>query len=144
MSTEENKAIARRWFEEGINRHNLAIMDELFAPDFTEHMPIGPGAQSLEEAKQFVAGTSAGMPDMRATVEEMVAEGDKVVVRYTVTGTQTGDFMGIPATGKPIKMTAIDILRFKDGKIAEHWLEGDQLGMMQQLGVIPTPGQAPR
>ena len=143
MSTEENNVIARRWYEEGMNGHNLAVFDKLYAPDFVEHMPVGPSAQSREEARQFLAGVFTALPDLRITIEEMIAEGDKVVARYTTTGTQTGDLMGIPATGKQIKTTFFDILRFKDGKIAEHWFESDRLGMMQQLGVIPTPGQAP-
>lgn len=142
MSTEENKAIARHWYEDGMNGHNLAIMDELFAPDFREYMSFGHVARGREEAREFVAGLFEAMSDMYTTVEDLVAEGDKVVGRLTITGTQTGPLMGIPATGKQIHLTAIDIFRFTDGKIAEHWLEGDQLGMLQQLGVIPAPGQA--
>ncbi len=99
MSTEENKAIVRRWFEDGFNAHNLAIMDELFAPDFVEHTPYGPPTRGREAAKQGVAGAFVAMPDMRLAVEDMIAEGDKVTVRFVTTGTQTGNFMGIPATG---------------------------------------------
>jgi len=143
MSTEENKAIARRWYEEGINGHNLNIFDELFALDFAEHMPARPATQRREEARPGLAASFAALPDLHVAIEDMIAEGDKVVARYTSHGTQTGGLMGIPATGKSFTTTAIDILRFKDGKIVEHWLESDQLGMMQQLGVIPAPGQAP-
>ncbi len=79
----------------------------------------------------------------RVTVEDMIAEGDKVVTRYTEQGTQQGDFMGIPAMGRTVTITGIEIMRCADGKIAEQWIEGDALGMMHQLGVIPAPGQAP-
>jgi steroid delta-isomerase-like uncharacterized protein len=143
MSVEENKAIARRWFEEAFNKHRVAAIDELYTPDFVTHNnPMVPEGNRAG-AKQFFASLFVAMPDLSATVEDMVAEGDKVAVRYTTRGTQRGELMGIPATGKAVTLTAIDILRFKGGKIAEHWLEADQLGMMQQLGVIPTPGQAP-
>ncbi len=144
MSPDENKALARRWFEDGFNAHNLAIMDELFAPDFVEHTPYGPPTQGREVAKQGIGGAFAAMPDLRLTVEDVIAEGDKVTVRFVTTGTQTGDLMGIPATGKAVTTTTIEILRFEDGKIAENWMESDTLGMMQQLGVIPAPGHAPR
>jgi len=139
MSTEQNKAVARRWYEEGSNKHNVAVIDELFTEGFVTHNPVIPGG-NLEGFKQFVA--SADLLDLRTTVEDMIAEGDKVVARFVVQGTPRGNFMGIPATGKSFTLTAIDILRFEDGKIAEHWLESDQLGMLQQLGVISGPSPA--
>ncbi len=144
MSVEENKAIARRWYDEAFNKHRVAAIDELYAPDFVTHdNPLVPEGNSAG-AKQLFAGLFAAVPDMSVTVEDIIAEGDKVVARYTTRGTQQGELMSIPATGKSFTMTCIDILRFKDGKIAEHWVEADQLGMMQQLGVIPTLEQAPR
>ncbi len=139
MSTEQNKAVARRWYEEGSNKQNVAVIDELFTAGFVTHNPVIPGG-NREGFKQFVA--SADLLDLRTTVEDMIAEGDKVVARFVVQGTPQGDFMGIPATGKSFTMTAIDILRFEDGKIAEHWLESDQLGMLQQLGAILAPSPA--
>ena len=143
MSTEENKAIARRWFEESGNRHNLAIVDELFTPDYVNHaLGAAPGG-GREAEKQLIEGMLTAFPDMRFTIEDMVAEGDKVAVRYTIQGTHQGVFMGIPATGKAFTTTAIVILRFENGKIAEEWFQGDDLGMLQQLGVIPAPGQTP-
>ncbi len=144
MSVEENKAIAHRWYDEAFNKHRVAAIDELYAPDFVTHNnPLVPEGNSAG-AKQLFAGLFAAVPDMSVTVEDIIAEGDKVVARYTTRGTQQGELMGIPATGKTFTKTAIDILRLEKGKIAEHWLEADQLGMMQQLGVIPAPGQAPR
>jgi len=83
-------------------------------------------------------------PDWQVTVEDMIAEGDKVVARYTAHGTQRGELLGIPATGKSVTTTAIDIFRIADSKIAEHRVESDTLGLMQQLGVLLAPGQAPR
>ncbi len=143
MSTEENKAIVRRWYEEGFNAHNVAIMDELFTPDFAEHIP-GQANRGLAGSKEFLAGTFAAMPDMRLTIEDMIAEGEKVVARFTATGTPQGAFMGVPPTGKAVNTSTIEIIRLEQGKIAEHWVETDMLGLMQQLGVIPAPGQAPR
>jgi steroid delta-isomerase-like uncharacterized protein len=110
-------------------------------PDFVEH--VGGVDQGREDAKQFLAAMIAAMPDMWASIEDMIAAGDKVVVRFTMTGTQHGEFMGIPATGKAMRITAMSILRVVHGKIAEHWAEADWLGMMQQLGAIPAPGYTP-
>jgi len=143
MSAEENKAVARRWYEEGMAGGNLAVIDELFMPDFRDH---NPQAQSSGVGrggfKRFFEGAVASLKDVRVTVEDMIVEGDKVVARYTVRGTIEGDFMGIPATGKAMTLTAIDILRFEDSKIAEHWGEADMLGLMQQLDAIPAPSGA--
>jgi steroid delta-isomerase-like uncharacterized protein len=143
MAAEENKAVARRWYEEGMAGSNLAVIDELFTPDFRDHAPqeqtISPGREGF---KHFFEGTVASLKDVRVTVEDMITEGDKVVARYTVRGTIEGDFMGIPAAGKTMTITAIDILRFAGGQIAEHWGEADMLGLMQQLGAIPSPAGA--
>ena len=146
MSTAENKAIARRLYEEGFNAHNPAVFYELWAANLVQHaagtLPGIPGDR--EGANQAIAMIFGAFPDWQVTVEDMIAEGDKVVARYTGQGTQRGELLGIPATGKRVTMTVIDIFRITDGKIAEHWVESDALGMMQQLGVIPAPGQAPR
>jgi steroid delta-isomerase-like uncharacterized protein len=139
MSAEENKAIARRWMEEGFNAHNVGVMDELFTADFVEHVPFAPPL-GREEAKQGLMAAFTALPDTRITIDDMIAEGDKVVVRFTSRATHQGDLMGIPATGKPVTTTTITILRFAQGQIAEDWVETDMLGMMRQLGAIPTPG----
>jgi len=143
MSAEENKAIARRWYEDGFNAHNVGLIDELFTADFVEHTPSGPPTNGRDKVKQGLMGVFAALPDLRVTIDDMIAEGDKVVVRFTSRATHQGDLMGIPATGKPMTTTTITILRFAHGKIAEDWVETDMLGMMRQLGVIPTPGQTP-
>ena len=138
--SEENKAIVRRFYDEFASQGNLSLADELVAEDFVDHNPgvpdIAPGREGMIQV--FTAFRSA-IPDMRMTVEDQVAEGDRVVSRATVSGTHQGELMGIPATGKSFSIGIIDILRLEGGKIAEHWGESDTMGMMQQLGVAPPP-----
>ena len=141
MSTEQNKALIRRFYEEVLNKKNTAVIDELLDPNQVNHsLPPGMPAD-LEGSKQFIGMFLTGFPDLHFTVEDMIAEGDTVVARLTARGTHQGAFMGIPPTGKHVTVTAIDINRLVGGKSVEHWLEMDTLGMMQQLGVIPSPGQ---
>jgi steroid delta-isomerase-like uncharacterized protein len=143
MSSEENKAIARRWSEELWSKGELAVADEIVAPNYVRHDPGDPfSAEGPEGVKRLVRGLRDLMPDLHITIEDMIAEGDKVVTRYTSTGTDTGGFMGRPPTGKQGKVTAIQIFRIVDGKSVESWANRDDLGWMQQLGVVPTPGQA--
>lgn len=141
--SEENKAIIRRFFEEFVNKGDESVVDELIAEDIVDRDPqapnIPPGPKGV---KQLFADRRLAFPDLSVTVEDLVAEGDKVVHRSTVTGTHKGEFMGIPPTGKPISFGSIAIFRIEDGKIVERWGEADVMGMMQQLGVIPTPGES--
>ena len=141
MSTEANKTSARRFYDEVFNKKNRAAIDEFIDPNQVDHAapPGTPGG--LAGAKQTIGMYLTAFPDLHFTVEDMIAEGDKLVARLTVRGTQQGAFMGIPPTGKHVTVTAIDISRMAGGKSVEHWLEMDTLGMMQQLGVIPAPGQ---
>ena len=142
MSTEQNRVNFRRIPEEIFNQGNLAVADELFAADYIEHVPLFPNWPSgLAGFKQFVTVLRAAFPDFHYTVEDAIAEGDKVVGRITAHGTHKGEFMGIPPTGKQATWTEIHIGRFAGGKLVEHWANLDQLGMLQQLGVVPTPGQ---
>ncbi len=134
----ENKAIVRRLFEE-VMKGNLAIADELIVTDYAQHSVFGV-PQGREGFKQFFMGFAAAAPDARYTIEDMIGEGDRVVSRFTLTGTQTGEMQGIPPTGKQFNVTGIDIFRVVDSKIVEHWDAVDQLSMLQQLGVIPPPG----
>ncbi len=142
MSTEDNKAAVRRFYEEVINKKNLAAIDEFIDPHGIDHaLPPGmPGG--IEGSKQFIGMYLTAFPDLHFTVEDMIAEGDRVVSRLTTRGTHKGALMGIPPTGKQVTITGIDINRIVGGKSVEHWLEMDTMGMMQQLGVIPAPGQA--
>ncbi len=138
--SEENKALIRRIPEELYNEGNLAVADEVMAADYVEHFPLPPGWPSgLEGLRQFVTMLRTAFPDFRYTIEDEIAEGDMVVIRLTASGTQRGEFMGIPPTGNRATWTEIHVCRIADGKLVEHWANLDQLGMMQQLGVIPSP-----
>ncbi len=140
MSTEENKAFMHRVYEEVYNQRNLAVLDEVCVPDFVVHYP-SMTFQGLEAYKHFVSLLFSAFPDGRYTIEDMIAEGDRVVVRHTFGGTHLGDFMSIPPTGKYVTTTAIVISRISNGKAIEAWINGDDLGRMQQLGVVRVPGQ---
>lgn len=145
MSTEENKATVRRVTEEGWNQGNVAVFDELNAPNFIYHDPGVPDVRTTEDYKRHVTETRSAFPDLHLTIEDMITEGDQVVGRYTFRGTNTGDIvtpMHIPATGKQVTVTGIAIIRFAGGKGVEVWNQGDNLGLFQQLGLIPAPGQA--
>jgi steroid delta-isomerase-like uncharacterized protein len=139
--SEQNKAFDRRIFE-AVSNKNLDALNELLADDMVDHeLPPGlpPGRDGT---KAFLGMFTSAFPDIEVTIEDQIAEGDKVVTRWTATGTHTGELMGIPATGKQVKMAGIDITRFSNGKNVEHWGQFDQMGLMQQLGVIPTPGES--
>jgi len=141
MSVEENKAIELRFLEEVVNKGNLAVIDELVAANFIDHSALPGAAPDREGYKQFFAMTRTAFPDFHSTLEDMIAEGDKVVERFTVRGTHKGEFMGIAPTGKQVEVEGIAIHRLAGGKIVEDWFSMDMLGMMQQLGVVPAPGQ---
>jgi steroid delta-isomerase-like uncharacterized protein len=142
MPEEENKALVRRYLDEAWNKGNVGIIDELMANDYARYMsgPVQP--LDREGQKQRITAFRKALPDLYLAIDDLIAEGDKVVFRITLRGTNQGAFMGIPPTGKPMTVTAIDVVRFADGKIVEHWGQMDSLGLMQQLGAVPTPGQA--
>jgi predicted ester cyclase len=139
MSIEENKALVRRWWEE-TDKGNNAIVDELCAPDYIDHSPplpgMGPGRAGVHNAN---AALRAAFPDTVHIIEELIAEGDKVVTRLRGRATFTGEVLGIPPTGNVVEITGISIHRIADGKLVEHWANADQLGLMQQLGALPAP-----
>ena len=138
MSAEENKSVSRRVADEIFSGGNLDLADELYAPDYVLHDPMLPeDLYGPEGLKRYAAMTLGAFPDARVTVEDQVAEGDKVVSRWTAAGTHTGDLMGIPPTGRRIEVSGITINRFSGGKIAEDWYQSDDLEMMRQLGVMP-------
>lgn len=138
--SEENKALLRRENAEVWNKHNPDAIDEFYAPDLVSHN-APPGVPNDREGLKAVVGMYLGaFPDLKVTSDFMVAEGDKVVTRWTATGTQTGELLGIPPTGKQIRTTGIAINRIVGGKITEIWNESDQMDLMQQLGVVPPPG----
>lgn len=136
MPAEENRAVIRRAYEELWNERNVDVVDELVAEDFLNHAaPPGRqrGRQGLKDVVRMFEGA---FPDFRYEVEDVISEGEKIAVRDAFTGTHQGDFMGIPATGNRVTMEAIHIYRFNEGRLAEHWVARDDLGMMRQLGVI--------
>lgn len=135
---QENKNVLRRLYAEFVDQGNAQVLEEIVAPDFvTETAPAVKGAEAV---KAIVLPVREAFPDLRHTIHELVAEGDRVAVRWTMKGTHRGPFSGIPATGKPVAFGAISIYRFQDGKIAELWAQVDRLGLLQQLGAVP---QAP-
>jgi predicted ester cyclase len=139
MSTEENKVIVRLFFEMGPSKGNLTDADKLLSPDFVLHvpLPVSPGIKGIHEV---ITTCRAAFEHLNVTIEDMIAEGDKVTARFTAHGVHKGDFMGLQATGKPITMTGIEIFRIKDNKIIELWGEANLLGLMQQLWIFPSPG----
>ena len=141
MSAEDNKAIARRSFDEIWNKGNLAVVDEVTAANYVAHDPTSPDLKGPEGLKQFVNLYRAAFPDIRLTVEDQIAEGDQVVSRWTARGTHKGELQGIPPTGKQGTVTGITITRYAGGKAVEAWTNWDTLGLMQQLGVVPMPEQ---
>jgi predicted ester cyclase len=129
MSAEENKALVRREQEELWNHTgNLDAAEEIFAPDY------------VEAARQEAADFRRGFPDVVSTIEDLIAEGDKVVARWRASATHRGEYMGIPPTGGEVEFTGISVYRIEGGKIAESWTAEDDLGLMRQIGAVPDPG----
>ena len=139
-NTEENKAIARREIEEMWNQGQLDVIDEIFAADFVFHVLGSPDIQGTEGYKQFVTMYRTAFPDLQFTIKDQIAEEDKVVIRWSTTGTHKGELMGIPPTGLTAPTPGITIGRYTGGKCVESWAIWDALGMLQQLGVIPPMG----
>jgi steroid delta-isomerase-like uncharacterized protein len=144
MLSETNKTVSRRFFEEVFAKGKLNVLDEIITKD---HVNSGPGTlpelpTGPEGAKQLVTVYRNAFPDLHFTIDEQIAEGDKVVTRWTADGIHKGELLGMPATGKSSTVSGIVVDRFANGKIAESWSIFDQFGMMQQLGVIPTPETA--
>lgn len=137
MSIEQNKALAKLWGDEIWGKGNLAVVDEIFAPNFVFHYPGVEVTPNREGYKKIVAEWRTPLADIEGTTEDMIAEGDKVVVRWTWSGIHKGDYMGIAPTGKQMTLTGICILRIAGGKIVEEWGEMNILGVMQQLGAFP-------
>jgi predicted ester cyclase len=138
MPAEANKALVRRFVEEGINQSNEAVFLDLLASDVVDHYALPglpPGSEGWNLNRKILR---AAFPDACWTEEDIVAESDLVVGRYTLRGTHQAEFLGIPATGRQVIVSNIHICRVENGKIVEHWGNGDDLGMLQQLGAIPA------
>jgi predicted ester cyclase len=139
MSTEQNKAVIQRLFSEFWNQKNVAVIDELFAPDFVAHRSGRPVLQGATSMKPMVEGVTRTFgDDCYSTIDALIAEDDHVVARWTLRGAQRGEWRGIAPTGKPVTITGITIHRIANGKIAELWAEEDWLGLMQQIGGLPA------
>jgi len=136
----ENKAILDR-VDDIWNTGDLANIDDIFAIDFINHDPNAPDVNDLEGYKEFIVMTRSGFPDFHVTIEDMIAEGDKVVSQWIARGTHQGELFGMPPTGKKASWTGITVYRFAGGKIVEAWWSKDMLGLLKQLGIIPPTEQ---
>ncbi len=141
MSTEENKAVARRAVEEIFSAQgNLDVADEIIAPNYIGHDPVSPeDVRGPEGVKEFASMYRNAFPDVQLSVEDQVAEGDKVVTRWIASGTHQGELMGVAPSGNRVTVAGVSVERVVDGKIEESWDIYDALGMMQQIGAIPSP-----
>ena len=135
MSVDENKAIVRQFFRVGPSEGNLIEANKLLSSDFVMHTPL-PTAPGIKRMDDVITTCRAAFENLNVTVEDMVAEGNKVAARFTARGIHKGAFMGLQPTGKPIIMTGIEIFRIENGKIAELWGEANLLGLMQQIGSV--------
>jgi steroid delta-isomerase-like uncharacterized protein len=139
--SEQNKALIRKWVEEGWNKGNFAVVDEVYAPNVVQHDPGSPFPVNNTEAMKMYAGMfKSAFPDLTFTIEDLVAEGDKVVWRFNSRGTHTGALGPLPPTGKTGVVTGMVLFRFASGKAAEVWVNVDMLGLFQQIGIIPKMG----
>ena len=147
MSTEQNKATARRWFLDIITQGQLAVADEIFAANHIIHDPHAPptGWPNGPEGLKMVASVfGGGFADWNIPIEDQIAEGDKVATRWIASATHTGSLQGMPPTGKAVRVTGVNVMRFAEGKIVESWFNFDMLSLLQQLGPIATPKHAGR
>ena len=143
MAGNDNKAVVQRFYQEVLNQRKLEVLDQIAAEDYVEHDPFPGQGNGRADLKARVASLHKAFNPLRFNVEDVIAEGDKVVVRWTNSGTDRGGFMGIPPTGREFGIAGIDIYVVRDGRLAEHWHVVDMLGHMQQLGLLPTPSGAP-
>lgn len=134
-----NKPTAQRFYNDVINEANYDLIDEIVSPDFVEHEGFPGLGTDRESVKGFFTLMRTAFPDLKFTVEDLLEDGEKIVVRATITGTHKGEFMEIPPTGKSVSVQAIDIVRFENGKVMEHWGVTDTAAMMEQLGAMGGP-----
>jgi predicted ester cyclase len=140
MSEERNKKVFGKVIEDAYNKGNVDVLSEAFAPSFIEHQ-AGIVPPTAEGVRRSIAFLRSAFPDMKLTIEEIIASGDKTWARITGRGTHQGPFMGFPPTGKSIVVTVMDECRFENGQIVEHWGVADQLAVMAQVGALPRPSQ---
>ena len=140
MSTETNKAIVRRYYEQLWNKWDMALADQVIAADITFRGSLGLSVQGIQSFKEYMAMVQVAFPDFHNAIEELIAEGDQVVARMSYSGSHRGELYGLAPTGKHVTYSGIAIFRIKNGKIATGWVIGDALGLMKQLGAVHAPG----
>ena len=138
MSDEQNEKVFRRLIEQGFSMGNLEVLNDVFAPNFVEHQD-GFVPPNVEGVKGAIVGLRTAAPDLKLTIEEIITSGEKTWARITARGTHRGPFMGRPATERVFAITVIDICRFENGQVVEHWGVADRLSMLAQLGLLPRP-----
>jgi steroid delta-isomerase-like uncharacterized protein len=136
-SVTTSKELYRRWIDEAWAKGNVDILDDMHTPDFVDHSELPGVSPDTAGMKQVIAGLHAAFSDLAITIEDMVAEGDRLVGRWVMTGTNTGSFNGMPATGRSVTLSGFDLLRVEGDRFAEVWSVADIVGMLQQLGVMP-------
>ena len=142
MAVMTNQQLFQRYFDEVANAGNLDLADEFFASDYLHHDPANPDPRPMvgpQAVRDHLTSLKGAFPDLVFEIEDMASDGDQIIVRWTARGTNTGDYFGMPATGKPIEITGMNTWRTRDGKAIEGWVNRDDIGLLQQLGVIPTP-----
>ena len=135
--SERNKSLARRWFEDLFSRGDLDAAEEILSADFLDHLPREE-ERGIEELKHYVSVYRTAFPDIEDTVEEIVAEGDKVVVRWRSRGTHQGEFMGVAPTGRHVRFCGMRLFRIAENKIVESWVNIDERGLQEQLGAVSS------
>ncbi len=143
MSGTDNKAIVRRFYDEVLNQRRVALLDDLAVVDYVEHDPFPGQGNGREEFKARVGLLLGAFDPLQFTIEDIVAEGDRVAVRWRNSGAHSGNFMGMPATGAHFSIAGVDFHRLRDGRLAEHWHVVDMLSQLQQIGVLPSPQAVP-
>ncbi len=142
MADEHLKDLTRKLYDEVINKDNPAAIDRYVAADFVEHEPMPPGTpQGVDGLRTFLHTMRHDFPNFRYDIQDITTDGDKVWVRSTFRGMNTGQFMGVPVTGRNVDVSAFDVLRFRGDKVVEHWGVTDQASMLQQMGLMQMPGE---
>jgi steroid delta-isomerase-like uncharacterized protein len=142
MSEAENRKLFQRYFDVVANEGNLDVADEIFASDYQHHDPANPDPRPVvgpQGVRDHLTSLRDAFPDLIFDIDDMVADGDQIIVRWTARGTNTGDYFGMPATGKSIEITGMNTWRTRDGQAIEGWVNRDDMGLLQQLGVVPAP-----
>jgi predicted SnoaL-like aldol condensation-catalyzing enzyme len=142
MSEAANKAVIRRFVDEGLNKRDAALIDEVYAAEYIGHDPDRPAPRSVGDIRQALAGLLGQVfPDAQYTTVSLIAQGDMVVWHWTFRATHQGELLGIAPTGKPVSFSGVNIFRMTNGKVVEDWVYRDTVGMLRQLGAMPAPGQ---